>query len=124
MSLANLDSRIGYGTDIERLIYPLIPGSIETPVSISLYPLKQDIRVIVGQLGHTVRMSAPDLDIVVEGANREQAWTNFLEEIKKREDSAWLSFDVGPTRREEIQEGLNAPEDEDWSEVINSNDEG
>lgn len=123
MSLANLDSRIGYGTDIERLIYPPIPGSIESPRAISLYPLKQNIRVIVGQLGHTVRMSAPDLSIVVEGANRIEAWTKFLEEIKNRDDGAWLSFDVGPTRREEIQEGLNAPEDEDWSELVNS-DEG
>lgn len=123
MGLAYLDSRIGYGTDIERLTYPPIPGSTEAPIAISLYPLKQDIRVIVGQLGHAVRMSAPDLDIVVEGIDGVEAWTKFLEEIKKRDDSAWLSFDVGPTRREEIEEGLNAPEDEDWSELSDS-DEG
>lgn len=118
MSLAHLDSRIGYGTDIERFIYPPIPGSTEAPKAANLYPLKQDIRVIVGQLGHTVRMSAPDLNIVVEGANTIEAWTQFLEEIKKRDDGAWLSFDVGPTRSDEIKEGLNAPEDEDWSEPV------
>jgi len=120
MSLTHLDSRIGYGTDIERLIYPPIPGSIENPSAINLYPLKQNIRVTVGQLGHSVRMSAPDLNIIVEGSNRSEAWINFLEEIKKRDDGAWLSFDVGPTRREEIEEGLNAPEDEDWSESVDS----
>lgn len=123
MGLAHLDSRIGYGTDIERLTYSPIPGSVEAPVAINLYPLKQDIRVIVGKLGHAVRMSAPDLDIVVEGAGRVEAWDKFLAKIKKRDDSAWLSFDVGPTRREEIEEGLNAPEDEDWSELADS-DEG
>jgi len=120
MSLVHLDSRIGYGTDIERLIYPPIPGSIEAPKAINLYPLKQEVRVIVGQLGYTVRMSAPDLDIVVEGTNRGEAWAKFLEEIKRRDDSAWLRFDVGPTRREEIEEGLNAPENEDWSESVGS----
>jgi hypothetical protein len=117
MSLTHLDSRIGYGTDIERLIYSPVPGSLEAPAAISLYPLKQDIRVIVGQLGHTVRMSAPELDIVAEGSDRGEAWSRFLEQIRTREDSAWLSFDVGPTRAEEIAEGLNAPEDEDWAEL-------
>ncbi len=116
MSLAHLDSRIGCGTDIERLIYPPIPGSIQGPAAINLYPLKQDIRVIVGHLGHTVRMSAPDLNIVVQGSDRGEAWSRFLEEIRKRGDSAWLSFDVGPTRADEIAEGLDAPEDEDWAE--------
>jgi hypothetical protein len=120
MSLAHLDSRIGYGTDIERFIYPPVPGSVDTPGAVHLYPLKQEIRVIVGQLGHMVRMSAPDLDIVVEGANRGEAWALFLDETKKRDDGAWLSFDVGPTRRDEIEEGLNAPEDEDWSERVGS----
>jgi hypothetical protein len=61
-------------------------------------------------------MSAPDLDIVTEGSSQEEAWVKFLEEIRKRDDSAWLTFDVGPTRREEIAKGLDAPEDEDWSE--------
>ena len=81
MSLANLDSRTGYGTDgIQRLTYPPVPGSIETPVPIiSVYPIEQEIRVIVGRLGNNVRMSAPSLELVVEGKDI-QTVANFVSE--------------------------------------------
>jgi hypothetical protein len=82
----------------------------------TIYPSRQQVRVIIGEFGTIVRMSAPSLDIVSEGSSRNEAWTKFLEEIRRRDDAAWLTFDVGPTRHEEIAEGLNAPEDEDWSE--------
>jgi len=80
------------------------------------------VRVIIGRFGQAYKISAPKIDIVTEGRNPDEAWANFLVEISKREDSASLSFDIGPTRLEEIEEGLNAPEDEDWSETID--DEG
>jgi hypothetical protein len=93
---------------------------------LALQERRQTIRVILGQLGRLVRMSAPEINIVAEGSSPEQAWAKFLEEINKRFEpdvSAWLIFDVGPTRHEEIAEGLNAPEDEDWSEPVKSPEE-
>ncbi len=120
MTLAYLDSRMFFGTDIECSNFWDTPNMRDTYI---LYPKKQTVRVFLGELGKLIRMSAPDLDIVVEGSNKGEAWSKFLEQIKQRNDGAWLSFDVGPTRREEIKEGLNALEDEDWSESVN-NDEG
>ncbi|MHC4475688.1 MAG: hypothetical protein ACYTEL_08580 [Planctomycetota bacterium] len=81
---------------------------------------KHTVRVIVGRLGSMVRMSAPQLDIVVDGATEQEARKAFLQEASKRQDSAWLRFDVGPTKAEEVSEGLNAPEDEDWPEPDDS----
>jgi hypothetical protein len=79
---------------------------------------KKAIRVILGRFGQIYKMSAPKKDIITEGQSPDEAWAKFLVEISKREDSASLSFDVGPTRRDEITEGLNIPEDEDWSELL------
>jgi hypothetical protein len=83
----------------------------------------QTVRVVLGTLGPVARASAPDLDIVVDGSSAEDALRKFLDEIRKRDYGAWLMFDVGPTRPEEIAEGLNAPEDEDWSEPVESPEE-
>jgi hypothetical protein len=63
-------------------------------------------------------MSAPSLELVVEGKDRDEAWEKFLGIVRQRDDCAWLRFDVGPTRPDEIAEGLNAPEDEDWPGVF------
>jgi hypothetical protein len=115
MRLKDLDSRRFLGTDIEHSHYPDSPSGVGASI---LYPPKQTVRVILAELGHFVRMSAPELDIVTEGSNRQRAWAKFLREIRKRDDSAWLLFDVGPTRPEEIEEGLSAPEDEDWSGLV------
>ncbi|MBW1995723.1 MAG: hypothetical protein JRI77_14960 [Deltaproteobacteria bacterium] len=117
MTLADLDSRTLLGTDIEYSDYPDSPSDIEASI---VYPSKQTVRVIVGRFGQFVRMSAPELGIVVEGSDQEEAWANFLGEIRKRDDGSWLTFDVGPTRDQEIAQGLNAPEDEDWSEPVGS----
>jgi hypothetical protein len=68
-------------------------------------------------------MSAPEINVVVEGHSQEETWVNFLEEISKREDAAWLTFDVGPTRREEIRSGLDISEDEDWSELMGDSED-
>lgn len=76
------------------------------------------VRVILGRFGEAVRLSAPEIGVVTEGQNPDEAWAKFLVEISKREDSASLSFDVGPTRRDEIIQGLNAPEDEDWDGLV------
>jgi hypothetical protein len=124
MSLSYLDSRLKYGTDVvERLTYPLTPGSEELPESIKLYPPKQEVRVIVGELGHTIRMSAPSLNITIDGTTPQEVWEKFLKVVKTRDDSAWLTFDVGPTRTEEIQEGLDAPENEEWPEMSEDSEE-
>jgi hypothetical protein len=85
-------------------------------------PRKQTVRVIVGKLGQFVRMSAPELDIVVDGATAEEARKYFREEVAKRGHGVWLRFDVGPTRREEIEKGLDAPEDEDWPEPTDNSE--
>lgn len=113
MTLTEFDSRTLTGTDIE---YPRYSDGPAVEDGYTIYPPRQQVRVIVGEFGSIVRMSAPSLDIVSEGSNRDKAWANFLEEIRRRDDAAWLTFDVGPTRREEIAEGLDAPENEDWSE--------
>jgi len=118
MTLTELDSRTLSGTDIE---YPRYLDGAAGMEGCTLYPPKQRVRVILGKFGNVVRMSAPELDIITEGSNRDEAWAKFLEVLKirfKPEDNAWFSFDVGPTRREEIEEGLNAPEDEDWTEPV------
>ena len=111
MSLTELDSRTSLGTDIERVRYPDYPKS-----ECTIYPKPQAVRVFFGNLGHVLRMSAPKLDIAVEASSKEEVWAKFLCEARKRDDSAWLTFDVGPTRREEIADGLNASEDENWCE--------
>lgn len=113
MTLTELDSGSGLGTDI--VYYPDEP-TISSCYAV--YPQRQTVRVILGQFGKVVRMSAPEIDIVVEGLSRDETWTKFLTEARKREDSVWLKFDVGPTRPEEIAEGLNAPEDEDWGGLV------
>jgi hypothetical protein len=129
MSLASLDSRVDFGTDfpdLRRSTYPKASTSIETSAMPKFYPCSRCVRVVLAELGPVIRMSAPDLNIVTEGSSREQVWVKFLEEITKHfdpGDSAWFVFDVGPTRPEEIAEGLNAPEDEDWSEPVNDAEE-
>lgn len=123
MILTGLDSRASLGTDIERTYYPY-PEDPNGAVVYIPYPKRQTVRVVLAQLGgQLVRMSAPEIGIIVEGSTAEEAWTRFLKEARKRDDSAWLSFDVGPTRQEEIAEGLNAPEDEDWSQMLNNAEE-
>jgi hypothetical protein len=76
------------------------------------------IRVILGRLGSAFRLSAPELDIVVDGDTIAGAWHSFLEAVRGRDDTAWLAFDVGPTRRDEVEQGLDAPDDEDWAEPV------
>jgi hypothetical protein len=79
---------------------------------------KNPVRVILGRFGKTCRMSASKIDVVTEGLNPDEAWTNFLAEVRKRDDADLLTFDIGPTRHDEIMDGLNISEDEDWSESI------
>lgn len=115
MSLMQLDSRNLLGTDTEYSNYRDYPADID---GCSRYPTTRRIRIIIGRLNNIIRMSAPAIDIVAEGTNQNEAWINFLCEAKKCEDSDWFIFDIGPTKREEIEEGLNVSEDEDWSEAI------
>ena len=76
------------------------------------------IRVISSCFGNSFRMSAPEIDIMVDGSTPNEAWTEFLKETRKLNETNWLAFDIGPTRPEEINEGLNVPENEDWSEPL------
>jgi len=121
MTLTALDSRSISGTDIERSCY--LDAPTISSGCIMVYPKRQTIRVILAQFGKIVQMSAPEIDIVVEGHSRDEVWARFLASARKRDDSAWLTFDVGPTRREEISLGLNAPDDEDWSGLISDGEE-
>ena len=112
-----LDSRISLGSDIERRGPNRDPYPETSQWVVEMAPIRT-VRVVVGRLGGVIRMSASDIDIFVEQDSIESAWTGFLEAVQSRDDAAWLAFDVGPTRPEEIEEGLNAQEDEDWSQPI------
>ena len=79
---------------------------------------KNPVRVILGRFGKICRMSAPKINVVTEGSSPDEAWANFLTEVRKRSDADLLTFDIGPTTHDEIMDGLNISEDEDWSESI------
>lgn len=120
MDLAQLDSRVGLGSDIKSGGYPSAVRFEEDSAFYSAWvgvEMRQ-VRVILGTWGPLTRLSAPDLDLVAEGPDFPQAWDAFLEKVGTRQDSPWLIFDVGPTRPEEISEGLDVPEDEIWSESL------
>ena len=85
------------------------------------YVALRTIGFVVSRLGDTFRLSAPELDVISDGHSIEVAWERFLGEVSARDDAAWLMFDVGPTRPEEIQRGLDAPEDEDWAQPCDAN---
>jgi hypothetical protein len=80
----------------------------------------QTVRVVVGKLGPVVRLSAVELGIVAEAESLESAWCRFLDQVREHPNYEWLMFDLSPTRREEIDRGLDAPEDEDWAEPVDS----
>jgi hypothetical protein len=122
MQLAELDSRTSLGSDVDRFHSQTWqrayahPALCETSaLSAGAIELAQ-VRVIVARLGPCVRLFAPALDIVVDGVSFECAWRSFLDRTSERDDSPWLAFDVGPTRCDEIAEGLNVDPDEVWAE--------
>jgi hypothetical protein len=123
-ALANLDSRIGDGTDIgfgietRDSIYQSISTSAITSTPSISYPTQRKVRVIIGFLGPMIRLSAKDLNLMVEGTNFIEAWSSFRELVYKREDSPFLTFDVDRLRPEEISQALDVPEDEDWSGLL------
>jgi len=118
-NLTLLDSRFDLGTDIVRLANW---GDVLKEY-LAIYPPNKHVRVIIGKLGSTIRMSAPSLNLVVDGTTQQEVWGKFINTVKSRQDSAWLTFDVGPTRAEEIQEGLDVPEDEEWLEMSENSEE-
>jgi hypothetical protein len=122
MNLTYLDSRTDLGTDLISL-FGLSRWSDALKEFVVIYPPNKHIRVIIGKLGSTIRISAPSLNITIDGTTQQEVWEKFLNVIKRRDDSAWLTFDVGPTRAEEIQEGLDAPEDEEWPEMSDNSEE-
>lgn len=117
MSPDMLDSRLSLGSDQFRRS-PRGNTYAETSSYRSGYFAIRNVRVVFGRLGSLFRLSASELDIVSDGQTLEEAWGAFLGEIRKHDDAAWMTFDVGPTRPEEIHAGLDAPEDEDWAESV------
>ena len=118
MSLASLDSRVGLGSDISRGRHFAEPwAEIRSGLGDQWVEMRQ-VRVVVGNWGPRVRLSAPELRILVDGPSFPEAWAEFVSVVRARPDSAWLSFDVGYTRAEEISAGLDAPEDEVWAEPV------
>ena len=112
-----LDSRMSLGSDQYRRspqadLYP------ETSRCAGECFVARTVRVILGHLGECYRFSAPDLDVVADGDTIQGAWGDFLKVVRVRNDASWLRFDVGPTRPDEIAAGLDAPEDEDWAELV------
>ncbi|UCE61090.1 MAG: hypothetical protein JSU63_04935 [Phycisphaerales bacterium] len=112
-----LDSRSSLGSDINRR-GPTPDPYVERSVCPAGFVVVRTVRVVVGRLGRLFRLSAQELGVVVDAETFESAWVEFLRVIRDRADAPWLTFDVGPTRREEITRGLDAPEDEDWAEPL------
>ena len=115
MIARNLDSRASLGSDLERRASSR-DEYVETSTYVGDCFAVRTIRVVLGRLGDMFRFSAQELDIVAEGDSIEEAWDAFLGAVGQRDDAAWLTFDVGPTRPHEVDDGLDASEDEDWAE--------
>ncbi len=115
MILPLLDSRSCLGSDIHRRARSREPDQESSSYVGDSFTLHV-IRVVVAQLGAIYRISAPELAVFVEADTFRETWCKFLETVRLRDDAAWLLFDVGPTRREEIDAGLESMEDEDWAE--------
>jgi len=118
MSLACLHSSNSLGTDIDRRRYA---ASVELEEASSLgdpWVEMRQVRVVVGDWGPLVRLSAPDLDLVAEGDGFDEAWREFVQSVALRPDSAWLMFDVSRVRDDEASEALNAQEAELWSHRV------
>jgi hypothetical protein len=116
MSLAQLHSGLGLGSDVTRKHSGERTQLFETSGIDETWVELQQVRVVVGHLGNRVRLSAPALGVVEEGDCFDKAWALFLERVRERPDNAWLTFDVGLTRKDEVAKGLDAPEDETWCE--------
>ena len=119
MTARALDSRASLGSDMERDVFPDYRYR-ESSEYLASWSVVRTVRVVVGRLGSIVRLTANELGIVVDDDTIEKAWRRFVGEVAQRKDAPWLALDVGPTRRHEIDDGLNAPEDEDWSEPVES----
>jgi len=117
MSLAFLDSRASLGSDVDRKRQSAPAELDETSSLGGPWIEMREIRVILGHWGPLVRLSAPDLELIADGKDFDEAWAHFLKLVTSREDSPWLTFDVSPLRDDEISAALNAQEDEDWNEA-------
>jgi len=118
MDLTLLDSRAALGTD---RVTSRRGGSAWSELTTARHfstVQPRVVRVIIGRLGESVRLSAPALGIVVDAADSHKAWEEFLASVTGLPGREWLSFDLGPTRAEEICEGLDAPEDEVWKDSV------
>lgn len=119
MSILRMDSRSTMGTDIRPVSYPRIPEAEAYYLKLSSYPCIKTIRVILGSIGSMKRLSAPELDLFVDGVSYDETWTQFIQLVAARSDASFFSFDVSHLRVEEMLEALDAPEDEDWTGLVN-----
>ncbi len=115
MRSVSLDSRVAMGSDIVRRTHSYPNDLTESSSLGDAWIEMKQVRVIVGQWGPSVRLSAPDLDLVADGQDFSQAWSVFLKEVIRRPDSAWLTFDVGSLREAELHLAVDAAEDETWA---------
>ena len=74
------------------------------------------IRVVAGRFGPMIRLSAAELDIVVDGESLDEAWAMFLGEARTLPEAVGAMFDLGTLTEEEIAAALDAPEDESWAD--------
>lgn len=118
MSTVCFDSRGVRGTDIERRATPessLSKESEETDLGSAWFKTRT-IRVVVGRLGPKVRLSAAELDVVVDGETLDEAWATFLGEARGLPQTVGAMFDLGTLTEEEIAAAIDAPEDESWAD--------
>lgn len=117
MLRTHLDSRASLGSDIVRESRGA-SRLAEASTWAGDWSTVRSVRVVLGKLGASYRLSAPVLNVVQEAPTIEEAWKAFLAAVRLRDDAANLTFDVGPTRPDEIDQGLDAPEFEDWAQDI------
>ena len=116
MALETLtDSRSALGTDIVRAPSGVRRPLERTNVGANWIELRTKVRVIVGQVGPSVRLTALGHNIQVEASSFANAWTEFIRIASHRSDYHWLTFNVGPPREDELRDALDAPEDESWA---------
>jgi len=116
MDLTALDSRAALGTDRATSHRPTSSSREFTTVRRFSAVQPRVVRVIIGRLGDSVRLSAPDLDIVVDAADWQKGWAGFITRVRALPNRECFRFDLGRTTAKEIREGLDAPEDEVWKE--------
>lgn len=115
MSTLCFDSRGVQGTDIDVRATRESSLPEETDLGSGWLEMRT-IRVVVGRLGPMIRLSAAELDVVVDGESLDEAWAAFLGEARALPKTVGAMFDLGTLTEKEIAAALDAPEDESWAD--------